>query len=183
MHPAKVNIAPLAIAAEAPAVPARASAAKSLEALYRAHAPAVYALARRLCGSPSEAEDVLQETFLEAARSLTQYRGDGPVAGWIKRICASKALMRLRRARWEAEDAADEASAPLPLDSRLDLEPALARLPAATRAVVWLHDVEGCTHEEIAAMTGQSPSFSKSQLSRAHARLRAWLRPGEGGAA
>jgi len=45
-------------------------------------------------------------------------------------------------------------------------------LPAQTRAVVWLHDVEGFTHAEIGIALGRSPSFSKSQLSRAHARLR-----------
>ena len=46
------------------------------------------------------------------------------------------------------------------------------RLPALTRAVVWLHDVEGFTHAEIGTALGRSPSFSKTQLSRAHARLR-----------
>ena len=52
---------------------------------------------------------------------------------------------------------------------------ALERLPETSRAVVWLHDVEGYTHEEIAGMMNKTPSFSKSQLSRAHARLRLWL--------
>ena len=58
---------------------------------------------------------------------------------------------------------------------RMDLEAALERLPETSRAVVWLHDVEGYTHEEIAKMMGKTPSFSKSQLARAHARLRRWL--------
>jgi DNA-directed RNA polymerase specialized sigma24 family protein len=47
--------------------------------------------------------------------------------------------------------------------------------------VVWLHDVEGLTHEEIAELMGMTASFSKSQLARAHVKLRAWL--GEEGAA
>ncbi|HUO94601.1 MAG TPA: sigma factor-like helix-turn-helix DNA-binding protein, partial [Steroidobacteraceae bacterium] len=59
----------------------------------------------------------------------------------------------------------------------LDLERALERLPPSARLVVWLHDVEGYTHEEIAAATARTPSYSKSQLARAHARLRAWLEP------
>ena len=58
---------------------------------------------------------------------------------------------------------------------RMDLEAALERLPEVSRAVVWLHDVEGYTHDEIAGMMGKTPSFSKSQLARAHARLRRWL--------
>jgi RNA polymerase sigma-70 factor (ECF subfamily) len=57
----------------------------------------------------------------------------------------------------------------------MDLEAALERLSETSRAVVWLHDVEGYTHEEIAGMMGKTPSFSKSQLARAHQRLRRWL--------
>src|SRR2546428_67072 len=61
---------------------------------------------------------------------------------------------------------------------------ALERLSETSRAVVWLHDVEGYTHEEIAELMGKTVSFSKSQLARAHARLRRTLEPGlkEGGA-
>jgi len=62
----------------------------------------------------------------------------------------------------------------------IDLERALAQLGDNARAVVWLHDVEGYTHEEIAALLGKTASFSKSQLARAYARLRSALelRPG-----
>jgi RNA polymerase sigma-70 factor (ECF subfamily) len=56
-----------------------------------------------------------------------------------------------------------------------DVERALASLPALTRSVVWLHDVEGYTHGEIARLLGRTASFSKSQLARAHARLRELL--------
>ena len=58
---------------------------------------------------------------------------------------------------------------------RIDLEAAMERLPERSRAVVWLHDVEGMTHEEIAELMGMSASFSKSQLARAHLKLRGWL--------
>jgi RNA polymerase sigma-70 factor (ECF subfamily) len=63
----------------------------------------------------------------------------------------------------------------LPLAERIDLERALARLPDLARAIVWMHDVEGLSHEEIAGLFGRSVSFSKSRLSRAHAQLRAQL--------
>jgi RNA polymerase sigma-70 factor (ECF subfamily) len=56
-----------------------------------------------------------------------------------------------------------------------DLEMALAKLPARARAVVWLHDVEGFTHDEIATQFAMTASFSKSQLMRAHLRLRELL--------
>ena len=57
----------------------------------------------------------------------------------------------------------------------MDLDAALASLPAVSRAVVWLHDVEGFTHKEIAGLMGKTESFSKSQLSRAYQRLRPML--------
>jgi RNA polymerase sigma-70 factor (ECF subfamily) len=60
-------------------------------------------------------------------------------------------------------------------DAALDLDAALANLPSVSRAVVWLHDVEGYTHKEIAAFMGRTESFSKSQLSRAYQRLRPML--------
>ena len=59
----------------------------------------------------------------------------------------------------------------------LDLERALAQLGDTARAVVWLHDVEGYTHAEIGALLGGTASLSKSQLVRAHARLRELLEP------
>jgi RNA polymerase sigma-70 factor (ECF subfamily) len=57
----------------------------------------------------------------------------------------------------------------------MDLDAALANLPDVARAVVWLHDVEGFTHKEIAGLMGKTESFSKSQLSRAYMRLRPML--------
>ena len=62
-----------------------------------------------------------------------------------------------------------------PSGDMIDLDRALARLPDVARTVVWMHDVEGLDHAEIAALYGRSVSFSKSQLSRAHALLRAQL--------
>ena len=57
------------------------------------------------------------------------------------------------------------------------MERGLAILSPTARAVVWLYDVEGYSHEEIAQAFGRSVSFSKSQLARAHARLREWFEP------
>src|SRR5258708_6961371 len=89
------------------------------------------------------------------------------------------ALRMLRR----PEDAEEVAPAPETrhggaaggVPARIDLERAFERLSATARAVVWLHDVEGYTHEEIAELMGKTVSFSKSQLARAHARLRGML--------
>src|ERR1041385_2016112 len=74
---------------------------EALEALYRAFETPVYNLALRMLRSPEDAEDVLQETFLEVVRSIKHYRGEGHLWGWIRQIAASKALMRIRRNRSE----------------------------------------------------------------------------------
>jgi RNA polymerase sigma-70 factor (ECF subfamily) len=158
---------------------ARRGDLEALESLYRMHEGPVYNLARRICSRPEDAEEVLQETFVELARSLRQYRGEGSLAGWIRRIASRKALMLLRREKVRrAEPLEDEAAAATcTWDSdrshaRLDLEAALDTLSGTARAVLWLHDVEGYTHEEIAELSQRSVSFSKSQLARAHRRLR-----------
>jgi RNA polymerase sigma factor (sigma-70 family) len=168
--------------AEAKSLVARARAGDeaALEHLYRAYAAQVYTLARRLTRTAEDAEDVLQETFLEVCRSLRQWRGEGSLWGWVRTIAASKALMRYRREKlreWEPLDG-DLGREPVDVPLQMDLESALARLSERSRAVVWLHDVEGYTHEEIAELMGMTTSFSKSQLARAHDRLRRWLGAG-----
>ncbi len=123
------------------------------------------------------AEDVLQETFLEVVRNIKQYRGEGHLWGWIRRIASTKALMRIRRDQVRVtESLDDEPGKPgMHVGANLDLERAFEHLSETSRAVVWLHDVEGYTHEEIAEQMNRSVSFSKSQLARAHTRLRGML--------
>jgi RNA polymerase sigma-70 factor (ECF subfamily) len=157
---------------------ARTGDAHALETLFRAYEGPVYNLARRICRTAEDAEDVLQETFFELCRSIGQYRGEGSLWGWIRTVASSKALMRLRRNKYRDTDELEDEVSPTRREDtllRMDLEAALERLPEISRAVVWLHDVEGYTHEEIAEMMGKTVSFSKSQLARAHVRLRRWL--------
>ena len=162
---------------------ARAGDLEALEEVYRAYQAPVYNLGRRICGNEEDAEDVLQETFLEVCRSIGRFRGDGSLWSWVRRVAVSKALMLLRRERQRAVRSLDGdgglgetvGRAPPEPTVPIDLETALGRLAPVTRAVLWLHDVEGYTHEEIGELMGRTASFSKSQLSRAHRRLREWL--------
>jgi RNA polymerase sigma factor (sigma-70 family) len=149
--------------------------------LYRILAPSVYTLAVRLVGARHVAEDVLQETFVEVIRRIDAYRGDGQIGAWIKRIAVTKCLMHMRSG-WQARrvDGMNIEALPSeppadPLDERAALEHALSALSDTARAVVWLHDVEGYTHEEIGRLMQRTASFSKSQLARAHERLRCSL--------
>ena len=161
---------------------ARAGDLDALERIYRAYEGTVYNLARRICRTAEDAEDVLQETFFEVCRSIAGFRGSGPgnLTAWIKRVASSKALMKIRREKYrETDELFEDGDAVARRDPdvalTMDLEQALGRLPDKSRAVVWMHDVEGYTHEDIAEMMGMTVSFSKSQLARAHARLRTWL--------
>jgi RNA polymerase sigma factor (sigma-70 family) len=152
--------------------------------LYQGLAPAAYALIHRLMGARSQAEDVFQDTMLRFFEQLPAYRAEAPIGAWLRRIAVSQCLMVLRspwhRARLTLESFAEDEWGPVSAASApevLDLERALAALPPTARAVVWLYEVEGYSHGEIAASFGRSVSFSKSQLARAHRRLRAALDP------
>jgi RNA polymerase sigma factor (sigma-70 family) len=144
--------------------------------LYRDFEHAVYSLARRMVGDPDAARDVMQDAFMKAFGRLHQYRAEAPFGLWLRSIAASESLMHLRRGRYFMElfttDELVLQSVGCEDVSDADLERALGLLPSLPRSVLWLYHVEGYTHGEIAAMCGKSVSFSKSQLSRAHQKLR-----------
>jgi RNA polymerase sigma factor (sigma-70 family) len=148
--------------------------------LYATFAGPVYTLARRMLASKALAEDVLQETFVEVLSKIGGFRGEAEVGTWIKRIAINKCLMHVRSS-WVSRRVAAEGNEPAAehrsgaLDQQLALERALDQVADVARAVVWLHDVEGYTHAEIGRLMGRTASFSKSQLMRAHERLRALL--------
>jgi RNA polymerase sigma factor (sigma-70 family) len=157
---------------------------KAHEVIFRTFSPPVYSLMARMTGSTVTADDLLQETFIEVMRSIGRFRGEASLATWIRKIAVSKCLMHLRSA-WRNRvtlfrDLGEEhlpyepavaCDSPL-TQAQMDLERALARLSDTSRVVVILHDIEGYTHREIAELMGKSVSFSKSQLARAHQRLR-----------
>jgi RNA polymerase sigma-70 factor (ECF subfamily) len=175
---------------------ARAGDDGALEQIYRTFERPVRTLAQRLLAHRAAAEDVAQDVFVDVITRLHQYEGRGSFAGWVRSIAVTRCLMHLRSPwqrsrRWlgrrlgdddarSSEDAwpADDGSiggAASEHGDAIDLERALARLGGTARTVVWLHDVEGYTHAEIGALFGATASFSKSQLARAHERLRAEL--------
>lgn len=162
----------------------------AFNALVRRHERAVYNVALRLVGRTGAAEEVTQDTFLRAHAALARFRGD--FRPWIVRIATNRAYDELRRRR-RAPDSLEEldfepASSwttltrledPAAHVERLELaealEAALARLPFDQRVVVVLSDVQGYDYDEIAAITGVPYGTVKSRLSRARARLRAYL--------
>ena len=149
------------------------------EFLYRQLAGPAFSLTRRLVPDRAAAEDLFQDGLMQVFARLPQFRGDAPFGAWERQILVRCCLMHLRspwqRARlaWTPE-AFPQPTSGISGDS-IDVARALQCLRADTRAVLWLHDVEGLTHEEIAASMGRTPSYSKSQLARGHARLRKLL--------
>jgi len=155
--------------------------------IYRAFATPVYSICLRFTKVPAHAEDLVQETFIEVMRSISRFRGEAALGSWIRRIAVTKSLMFLRSAwtkrcqsladDWHdnTEGRPDSHGISSHPDDAIDLDSALANLPDVARAVVWLHDVEGFTHKEIATLMGKTESFSKSQLSRAYQKLRPML--------
>jgi RNA polymerase sigma-70 factor (ECF subfamily) len=152
----------------------------AFERLYRDNERRVFALCLRLSSDPSLAEELTQEVFIRAWRKLSTFRGDSAFSSWLYPLTVNVALSerrsRLRRLMrvFPTEDvAALERPQPPPApETGFDLEKAMAALPPGARAVFVLHDVEGRTHEEIAAMLGLAPGTSKAQLHRARRLLR-----------
>jgi len=166
----------------------RAGDADAFEELYRQHARRLFSLVVRMIGSVEDAEDLLQEVFLQAHRKLAGFRGESTLGTWLYRLTMNHCLDHLRGRQAKMSRATDslddegtvEPMAPAPAVpaavSRMDLEKAIGALPPGSRAAFLLHDVEGFEHREIAGILGVSEGTSKSQVHKARLKLRAMLR-------
>jgi len=147
------------------------------EALYRQFQQPVYTVSLRILNCPHAAQDTSQDAFITAFRRIAQFRGDAPFWGWLRRIAINHAISALRR-RPKAElvtfedHHASSQGAQEGIGTAMDLDQALAALDPQDRAVVWLYDVEGYRHAEIAQLFDRTESFSKTRLSRARQQLR-----------
>ena len=166
---------------------ARRGQVSACERIFRAYQQPAYSVAYRICHCRETAQEITQEAFITAFRKIRQFRGDAPFWGWLRRVVVNHAISTLRRGTredalelqdWHAPAAGEQEQVGL----AMDLEAALGELDAGDRAVVWLHDVEGYGHQEIAELFGMTESFSKTRLSRARARLRLLLEGGQAAA-
>jgi len=160
--------------------------------LVEEHASRVYRLALRMMGNEADAEDVLQETFLSAFKSIDHFEARSSLSTWLYRIATNAALMRLRRKEPE------QVSVDEPLESdegdlmprqffdfcclpeedflrdeaRAEMQRAIDELPPTLRSVFLLRDIEGLSTEETAEALDLSISAVKSRLMRARLKLR-----------
>jgi RNA polymerase sigma-70 factor (ECF subfamily) len=133
-------------------------------------------------GSEHDAEDVVQDTWIRATEKLADFRWEAAFSTWLTGIGLNVARQLLRkRGRWtDLEGVPEPWRAPPHDGERIDLERAIALLPAGYRTVLVLHDVEGYRHDEIGEMLGIAPGTSKSQLFNARRSLRQLLEPAKG---
>jgi len=157
------------------------------ESLYHLHRSRVYSLCLRFTGNVSDAEDLVQEVFLQVYRKISTFRGDAKFGSWLHRVAVNLALMHFRRRRpREVSLNVSQTLRPDPTRSqlrdqfwtssflveRVALGRALGSLSKARRNVVLLHDVNGFTHGEVGRRLGLAAGTSKSQLHKAHVELR-----------
>jgi len=151
--------------------------------LYDCHVDRVYRLAYRMTGDADQASEYTQDTFVRVFEKLAGFRGEAALSTWITSIALSVVYNGLRKVkRFQQRETDLDDAAPLPAkgreaepDLKLKLAAAIAALPEGYRTVFTMHDVEGYTHEEIAAALGVQEGTSKAQLSRARAKLRTML--------
>jgi RNA polymerase sigma-70 factor (ECF subfamily) len=167
----------------------RAGDLAAFEDVYRQHGKRLYNLGLRMLGQAGEAEDALQDVFLQAFRKLGSFKGESALGTWLYRLAMNLYLDRLRSRGAQDARATDRLDAAGPdvmrerdpgvemAVNRLDLERAMAQLPDGYRAAFVLHDVEGFEHREVGAILGISEGTSKSQVHKARMRLRQLLSP------
>jgi RNA polymerase sigma-70 factor, ECF subfamily len=136
-------------------------------------------LATQLLGDADEADDVVQEAFVRAFRSLAGYREQDRFGAWLTRIVINRCRSsQSRAARWSPLDAAAHLSAvdrTAPTEERADLAHALARLDPEQREAIALRFGDELSYDDMASITGVGVSALKMRVHRACARLRALL--------
>lgn len=145
------------------------------KALYEAYCDAMFSTAYRILKNYEDAQDVLQDAFIEIFKYINDFRGESTIGAWIKTIVIRKALKKIRSLKFIENY--EENGLEIPLDFLDDLsgqylEQLILSLPDGYRTVFLLVEVEGYSHQEAATMLGISTGTSKSQLSRAKKTLR-----------
>lgn len=162
---------------------------KAFESIYRSYCEYVHRICLRMLRDPVEAEDAAQDVFVCVFRKINTFRGESAFSSWLYRLTTNSVLMRFRKnkRKWISLEASREdeggsyreISAPdsnlSGLLDRIDIQSAVDVLPDGYKVAFILHDIHGYDHKEIAEMSGYSIGNSKSQLHKAHVRLRTFL--------
>ncbi len=159
--------------------------------LYKMFSQAIYTLANGICRDPQCAEDLLQCVFLKLFDKIGSFGFRAPFGMWLRQIAVNECLMYLRKHKkyantlstdeydftnyQETQAVGDSREGPSSMaelySSQHDLAKLLENLPDDVRMVLWLKEIEGYTHDEIAVLVDKSPSYSKSVTHRAFRAL------------
>jgi RNA polymerase sigma factor (sigma-70 family) len=154
--------------------------------LYRLYSKAMFNICLRMLNKRAEAEDMLQEIFVDAFARLASFRFDSTFGAWLKKIAVNKCINEINRRKTELEfvedlefyDTADDHDQPDEQDLKLGVErirKAMEQLPDGSRLVFSLYLFEGYDHEEIAGIMGIAESTSKTQFMRAKQKVKELL--------
>jgi RNA polymerase sigma-70 factor, ECF subfamily len=145
-------------------------------ALVRRYETRLFAVARRMLGDDAEAEDAVQTALFRIYRSAAAYRDEWQGSTWLYRVLTNVCIDFWRKRRRGREASGDRVpSVGAPWAERVDVDRALARLPAEARAILLLCYVEERSYPEIARIRGISVNTVKTQLARAKRAMRRYL--------
>jgi RNA polymerase sigma factor (sigma-70 family) len=149
--------------------------------MYRLYYKSMYSVSLRIVNDEGEAEDIMQESFLKAFKKMDTYKGEVSFGAWLKKIVVNRSLDHLKKKRVQFEEVNPRLQ--LPDDNEeyreVDVEHikrAISSLPDGYRVILSLHLIEGYDHDEISQILGISNSASRTQYSRAKARLKELLK-------
>jgi RNA polymerase sigma-70 factor (ECF subfamily) len=147
----------------------------AFEGLYHALSGRVFAVCLGMTGNRERASELLQDVFVKVWDRIGTFRGEAAFASWVHRMAVNTVLEDRRkddrRAVGEGRAARSDDVDGLAIERTLDLETAIAKLPAGARRAFVLHDIEGYKHNEIAKMTGLAEGTLRAQLHRARRLL------------
>ncbi len=154
---------------------------KACYELYRLYAKAMLNVAFRIVGNSAEAEDILQEAFLDAFNKIKDFRQDTTFGLWIKQIVLNRSINLLRKRRLELVELEGEqieniAEQEFEDDEEIQykveiVKEAIKQLPEGYRLVITLYLLEGYDHEEIAQVLKITENTSRTQFMRAKRKL------------
>ena len=152
---------------------------RSQELLYRRFSKKMYAICMSYAGDRPMAQDILQESFIKVFKNIKQYKNDGSLEGWIRRITSNTAIDHLRKNKRTDEfidsghyDREENASnSALKIIGFKELMGLVERLPSGAKMVFNMHALDGYTHKEIARKLEITEGTSKSQFNRARKLL------------
>ncbi len=153
--------------------------------IYKLYYKAMFNTALRILNDTAGAEDIMQESFLEAFRRIDTYREESSFGSWLKKIVINKSIDELRKTRemrstddleLEAADSSDEEDFIQVLSTRVEeIRKAIHQLPDSYRVILSLYLLEGYDHEEIAQILDISYNLSRTRYSRARKKLLGYL--------